>query len=329
MLERECHHQVIAALALLDGVEEAGRILDYLSPKAKEEIGLMIEEYSREGEIPLEERMRNLIRNFEATDAFSGISEIHPAWLLDALKEESPRVIGVILRHLPSKHVRYLLEHLPRHIVCRLPKLMETFYVQNEILNVVRRRFERHFVPILISHRIETFTFAHLYYLKIEELESLFFQLGLSELALSLVGSPINILRMILNRFGVAQAKEIQQRMKRHQNADPLLLKDARYSVLEQKGKEQGAKRFLTEIGILALAKAFGEADDPLLERLKQKLIPELAYLLKRFVSEQPWSGKSSMVAKRQEWVLQHLRELSTAGGIDPVWAESLNKEAA
>ncbi|MBI5299791.1 MAG: hypothetical protein HY877_05815 [Deltaproteobacteria bacterium] len=318
MATHTMHLQAIAALALLEGKEEAYSLLGYASPSLREPLQIHLENSSAQS-----------LQALYAQEIFSGISEIHPAWLLEALKKESPRVIGVILRHLPSKHVRYLLEHLPHQKVIQLPKLVEAFYVPNEILNLIRRRFERHFVPLKMSHQIQTFEFGHLYYLKIEELTLLFRELGLNELALSLVGGTKTILKAILNRFGLREAKEILSRVKVFDSEDKWLLNDAKYSILELGGEELGIESFLRELGLKALAKAFSRFDTFLFEALRQKLSPDNAHLLKRYLEEYRGPLSSEKITKRRTLVLSSLRKLNEEGKLDAIWTESLKEKAA
>ncbi|MBI4124362.1 MAG: hypothetical protein HY609_04245 [Deltaproteobacteria bacterium] len=321
MLQEQRHLQVVAALALLEEPKEAKLLQDYLSEARAQDyqaaLGLL-----EGGDAAA------ALKALRAQEDFSGIAEIHPAWLLEVLKSESPRIIGVVLRHLPSRHVRYLLEHLPRRLTMELPKLIEAFYVPGELLNVIRRRIERRFVPMRITHDVEQFGIQHLYYLKAEELEALCYDLGLGELALSLVGSSRKILQIILNRFKIGEAKEILARIKRYQGEPRWFLKDARYSVLELGQKEMGARRFLEELGLVVLAKTFVRFDRPV-RALYQKMAPERAYTFKRYLDESLTRGRPEKTAKRTEWVLQYLERLSGEEKVDPLWKTSFQKEAA
>lgn len=328
MAHQEIHCQVVALLASLEGKGEAHALLNYLSPQLQDSFQSILQGLDSLPPEGFEEYLRARLKALHAQESFSGIAEIHPAWLLEALKKESPRVIGVILRHLPSKHVRYLLEQLPKRIVMKLPKLIEAFYVPNEILNLIRRRFERHFVPMHISHQMEQMEFDHLYYLKMEELDCLFYELGLSELSLSLVGSPRQMIKVILNRFCIRDAKAILNKLKQHHGEEKWLLKDAKYSILELGAEEIGAERFLRELGLLALAKAFESSDLHIYELLKQKLSPESAYLFKRYLDEQVLRFKPQWAARRKGWVMEHVLDLSEKGAVDRLWSGHSKKQA-
>lgn len=326
-LEERKHWQVVAAFSLLE--EEAPDLADYVNPAAREFLQREVDALSQIKPENREEELKQYLQALRSGDDFSGLAEIHPAWLLSVLKDESPRVIGVVLRHLPSKHVRYLLEYLPRRLCMELPKLIEAFYVPTELLDVLRRRVEKHFLPIPISHQITTFTFDNLYYLKIEELESLFHDLGMSELSLSLVHSSKQIVRIILNRFSIREAKEILKRIKFYQVESGWFLKDARYSVLELGKGEVGPARFFMELGLSAVAKALGLEEEKLTQALCQKMTPARAALLKRHWEEAKGVANPEKLAKRQAWILDHLRRLSVEEKIDSFWAGCFPVEVA
>lgn len=299
--------QIVAGLSLLEGKEAAQALGSYLSVDQAQAWQQALDHLAS---VDTSQHLQAL----RAQEDFSGIAEIHPAWLLEILKKESPRVIGVVLRHLPSKHVRYLLEHLPKRITLELPKLVEAFYVPTEVLEVIRRRVERHFVPMRISRQGEDLAFSELYYLKIEELECLFYDLGLSELSLSLVGSASSMLKIVLNRFMIREAKEVLKRVKTSQAEPHWFLQDARYSVLAMGRKELGCRRFLDELGLTCLAKAFQDSKAENFSALLQKMAPEQAYLLKRYGDESQEEKQSVKKDKRQHWVLDHVRRLREEG---------------
>lgn len=321
--------QILGNLCLLEGKDQAMDLLPYMGEAKQKEMKVFLEHVGSKEENLQEEFLKQRLKALRASETFMGLSEIHPAWLIDLLKKESPRVVGVILRHLPSRQSRYLLEHLPKRLVMELPKLIESFYVANEILDVVRMKIESHFIPMPLSHQIETFSFEHLYYLKIEELELLFEELGLSELSLALVGASKKILKIILNRFDFQSAKEISSRVKSYQTEDKESIRDARYSVFSLGGFDLGPKRFIKEMGILALAKAFSVEEQNISHRLKQKLSPENAYLLKRYLEEGCGGVTSDRTMKRKLWVVDHVRKLYETGKVTSLFADWLKEQAA
>lgn len=302
MIEERKNLRVIGTLSLSEGKEEAASLLNYIAPSQQVALKNILEKY---GDGSAEPNLQALA----AGDDFFGLPEIHPGWLLAILKEESPRVIGVVLRHLPSKQVRFLLEHLPKRITMKLPNLIEAFYVPTELLGVVRRRLEKHFVSFRNSHQTASSDFERIYNLKLDALEALFYDLGLSELALSLIDSARSMLKVVLNRFTIRDAKEILKRVKLFQEEVSWLLKDARYSVFQVGQGEIGPSRFLVELGLVSVAKALSPEDEECFLVLRQKMAPEKAHLFKRYWEEVRTNAGVEKVAKRKSWVLEHMKK--------------------
>lgn len=314
-------HRYAAYLATLKIGEDAKSLSDYLGEGGKEifaktvEWGLSIAPPRRE------ETLNRHLQAIRSGEDFLGISEIHPSWFLEYLKQEPPRIIGLILRHMPSKHVRYLLERLPRRTVGRLPKLIESFWVPREILEIIRRRFETHFLPVRIS-RITKPSFETLYYLRNEDLGTLIRELGLWEVALSLLGASKKVLRVVLNRFAMKEARRLLAAIKSLKEKDGTWVREARYTLLEMGSGRMGAQRFLTEVGLASLAKAFGKEDQELFGLLKQRLEPELAFLFKRYVEQNEGRAGQTQIEMRKQWVLERVEAMKEENLIQPLWIE-------
>ena len=321
---KKTKHQLIAALILLDEEMESSSLLETVSDAERGFLEEAIRSWSELDPKVRPSILKQFIRTARTQEEFAGIGDIHPAWLLEPLKKESPRVIGVILRHMPSKHVRYILERLPRRTVEKMPQLVEAFCVPREILSVVRHRFEKNFLPFHSSRSLKTFDFSHLYYLRNEELDLLFRELGMSELALSLSKMSKKIVRALLHRFSVSDAKGLVNKIKDYQSMDKRETAEAQYTVLELVSQELGQEKFLRELGIAALAKGFTPGSDFLYQSVKQKLDPAQAYLLKRYIDLHAQRGDLILAKKRQKWVLDHISRLSEEVRIDKIWHQYL-----
>lgn len=274
---------------------------------------LNVSDLDRTSEI--EERIKGLV----SSEEFYGLAEIHPAWLVDILSKETPRVIGIIMRYLPSNHVRYILSHLPRRITSAMPQIVDAFSVPTPILTVIRGIFERHFIPMHTSKNIKEFSFQNLYYLKAEELETLIKDLGIQELAMAIEGVEPRTLNVLLNRLTMKEATALKSRITALKSVDAALTKEAKYTILEMSLEEMDAPVLITEIGLNALAKAFSEDDLEILPLLRQKLSPRLGYILKRYIDLHRANPSSTSVL-RQTVVLARLSALSQNGAIDEQW---------
>lgn len=317
--------RIVAALAVLRLGKDASSLADYTSVDDAAIIRNLIGVYSREDDCRA--RMRQLIRQIEVSESFSTLAEVHPAWILEKLLAEPPRVVGIILRSLPSKHVRYILKNLPPMLVAQIPNVIESFSVAGPVLDVIRSRFERHFLPMRVSRITDNFGFEKLYYLKGEDLGELIREVGLTELGIALSGMSGKTLHLVFNRLSLNDAKRLQRRMKELGRISPELFRQSRYNILDVGGEHIGPDRMLVRIGITAIAAAIGEGDDMLVKLLMQKMEPAEAHLLKRAVAEKRLHLNPAIIAQRQDLILKLVSTLSKEGRIDPSLSSYLLKE--
>lgn len=277
--------RVVALLATLHGDDVATLTASAL-PGDAQAISDVVAGFSGLTSEARREQAAQILRSLQASERFSGLSEIHPGWILKALLAEPPRLIGIILRYLPSHHVRFVIEHLPADVREKLPHMVEAFSVSPPLLDVIRQRFERRFVAMPAPHVSEQLSFDELSSLKTEELEALVTDIGLEEFALALGRLSSRGLRMLLNRLPLKEAKRVKARMGQQITYSETLRRQAPFTVLAAVENEIGSQQLLFYIGLVALARALPDEDDDLLQRLQQKLSPEHASSLRRSRSE-------------------------------------------
>ena len=254
-----------------------------------------------------------LKENLEAyADELSPLSEIHPAWIVKELENESPKIIGIILRWLPSRHVRYILENLPKRIKLNLPKLVDSFAVPTEMLNVIRTRFERKFSTQESMGIADVGDFEDIFMLDPNNLEKLFKDLGIHELAMAFQNVDAGGVRVLLNRMSVTSARALQQRMKDVADTDAAILKDARFTILEVAIDQEDVEKLLLEVGLAAFSKTMNKED--MFSRIQMKLDPTVSYIFKRYIDQ--YAGVNKLWKERQELVMKRLRLLARAGEI-------------
>jgi hypothetical protein len=326
-MQETTRQRMVAALAVQDEGEAALRLLDYLAERDCDACEKLIQLFAAEQAEGLD--LGQLVRQMVASEEFSSIAEVHPAWILERLRGEPPRVVGLILRSLPSKHVRYLLDHLPPMLRDRIPNMVEAFGVAKPVLELIRRRFERHFLPMRVTHAIEHPGFEHLYFLKGEELEVVIRDLGLTELAIALSGMSTKALHLIFNRLSLKDAKRLQRRIRELKGISTELYRQARYSLLAVEGRHEGAERLLVSAGLAALACALGQEHGYLARLLQQKLAPVDGYLLKRFIDEHKSRFDESIAVERRGMIVQHVALLAHEERVSPQWARFAPEVAA
>ncbi|MFA4873729.1 MAG: FliG C-terminal domain-containing protein [bacterium] len=310
--------KVVAAMTVRRRGDLAAELLEFMSDSDRAACGPLFDQFAAEPERDL--AMEQLIRQMVASERFSSIAEVHPAWILEYLRGEPPRVVGLILRSLPSKHVRYLLEHLPPMLRERIPNMVESFAVSRPVLDLIRRRFESHFLPMRISRSVASYGFEHLYFLKGDELTELIRETGLMELAIALSGMSAKTLHMIYNRLELRDAKRLQRRIKELPRISTDLYRQARMNLLEIEGRHEGSERMLASVGLAALASSAGVADERLIRLIQQKLPPADGYLLKRFVDERKLRTSEPIAAERRKMIEDIVGGLAQEGRISPQW---------
>ena len=312
-------HKIIAALSVMHEGENASSLLNFMSDEDADVIVNLVEKFKESSDC--KESMNKYIMHILSSEKFSSLSEVHPAWILEKLKDEPPRMIGLILRFLPSIHVKYILKNLPPMLEKQIPSMLESFSVDPGVLDIIRKKFESNFVPMRISRDVDTLGFDHLYYLKEFELDALFTEFGLTELAIALTGMSSKILKMVYNRLDIRDAKRLKDRIQNLPKVSPNFHKESRHVLLKIDQERVGAKKLLKAIGFLAFAKALDHENTELVPMIMQKLEPKDAYLLKRYVDESKIKPSTITKESRRRLFLETAGVLAREGRIDSAWS--------
>ena len=314
--------RIVSAMSVRRDGEAARELLEYMSERDRAPCADLVEHFLADPEKELV--LEQLIRQLVASEQFSSLAEVHPAWILEHLRGEPPRVVGLILRSLPSNHVRYLLQNLPPMLRERIPNMVESFAVDPQVLEVIRRRFEKNFLPMRISRQVRKPGFEHLYFLKTSELTELIRELGVFELAIALAGMSRKALHMIYNRLDLKDAKRLKMRIDAMGGISTELYRQARFNLLEIEGRHEGSERMLKAVGLAALASAAGNEYGEMIKLLMQKLEPTDGYLLKRFIDERRKRASALVGDERRKLVTDLVGELAAEGRIGKEWLSFL-----
>lgn len=312
---------VTCLIAKYDGAGDAAQRLANYGP-VEEESAIQ----RRVGELaPLADAERAAVvaeqlAGLRAAEEVVLLSEIHPSWLVDILVHETPRVIGLLLRFLPSRHARFILDHLPRQLKEGLPHVVDAFAVPEHILRIVRRRFERHFLPMQGVAELDHFDSHTISALSMDDVVTLFHDLGIHELAMAFCRVSRSALRVLLNRLKFEEAKALLAQIESLRHLNPHVEQDAKYSILEMSLEGRDPETLIREIGIQAFAKSLVPTQLTMVALLKQKLPPSLAYLLQRDADTHVPTNDRTMALARQHLILVRVGALSRDGKIDPLW---------
>lgn len=290
---------IITQLARVHAPESMAELRDY---------ALLWNEGGDDTEKPNPDAIR--VRIMSASDA-SALQDVHPEWMLKILEQETPRVIAILLRYIPSKQSRYILERLPARIKEHMPHFVDAFSVPTLVVQSMRRRFESHFSAVSSVHAGKD-SFADIASLSFEDLPKLICDLGLHEVALAFADADDRSVQILTKRLPEADARRLQERMHHLEDAPKALTRDAKFTILDIDVEAVPSEVFLFEIGIRAFAKACGRAEKELIDALSLKLEPRVGRWLLSQAARKSEGGE--LGGLRQKMILNRLETLSKAG---------------
>lgn len=322
-------HYRLRMVAALIARNDVADLLAYIAPEEQRTITPMVNALAVLEIAERDDVIREYERAARTEPEFVLLADVHPAWIVDVLLHESPRIIGLIMRFLPSRHTRYVLEHLPHTVREQLPHMVEAFAVSDAVLRLVRRWFEQHFTPTHDLHAVATLDFTAISALSLDELAALIHDLGIQEMAHAFARMPKEAVKLILNRLPFDDAQALMKRLSDCTKIDPQLERDARYSILELRLEQGASAELIAEVGALALAKAFQSHHYSMLATLKQKLPPRLAYLLQRDVDMALFASAVPLAIERQSLILSRFAALIESGVLRHEWKARLETSAS
>ncbi len=262
--------------------------------------------------IPKEERKKKILKDlkqFIQAQKVHPLSEIHPGWFLEVLKEESPKTIGLILRNLPTDKVKYILENLNGEIKRQLPKLNESKKIPEGLLELIRERFESQFLTFTPPKKSSALDLRDLYFIKTEVLLAFFRDLGIEQLARAFNGLDKVALKALLNRLVIKDTKELQHRMKNIEKISKKELGEAQMLIIDLPIDRIDPEALFLEVGMAFFSRAISSEQIDFIRALQYKLPPKYGYLLKRYVEESLQNFKPRLTQSAQKQILSRFQE--------------------
>ena len=199
--------------------------------------------------------------------------------------------------------------------------MVESFSVDPEILDVIRGKFESNFVTMRITRSIGHLGFENLYYLKQAELEELFIELGITELAIALSTMSTKVLRIIYNRLDLKDARRLKAKITElPADVSSETYRQARSSLLQIDCERVGPKQLLKILGLGAFAEAVGHEHDQLVRMIQQRLDPKEGYLLRRYIDEKRVRPSAVSPKERRHMILKIVAAMAREERIDGAW---------
>lgn len=256
---------------------------------------------------------RELLARAVRTEDSVTLHHVHPEWLLKVLERETPRVIAILLRYIPSRQARYIMDRLPSRITERMPHAVDAFSVPTPIVLMLRRRFEAHFAAGPQGHA-DLDALGAITALGVDELPRFFHDLGVHELALAFADADARSLNILMKRLPESDARRLQERIHLVEKFPKNLARDAKFTILEVNTDEIPAHEFLFEIGLRAFAKACGLPEQGVIRAISLKLEPRVGEWL--MSTSHKSGGRGELGKLRQQMVLDRMETLSRAGAL-------------
>ncbi len=313
----------------LQNLEEPFRVLVYLSSLAEEGNAFelfrfvpkkyeasLVESVQEVLACPKKERKKRIAQELKKliqNRKIQPMGEVHPGWFLEALKDETPRTVGLILKNLPSDKVRYLIENLPVGLRNKLPKLGQFQTVSKELESVIRSQFESLFVTPVVPQKTEQLSVSDLYFLKSEEILAFFKRIGLAQLSIAFRGVHKGAFKALLTRLPLVDAKALQTQGKNSAKPSPQEARQAQVLLLDLPIENMEPENLCLEVGMAFFARSILKEELKWIRALQFKLPPREGYLLKRYIDESITSRKGKRVEWFQAQVLEYFKAEPTA----------------
>lgn len=207
------------------------------------------------------------IKSFHFETQSSKMEDIHFSWLSDALQQEQPQVIAVILNFLPKDKTTQILStfdvSLREEISCPLQILPV-------IREVIKKRFEDKFLPMRALK--DTTYYKVLISLKEEDFFKLIRKMGLQELAIALRGIDISNLSKVIKSISQSDEEQLLQKMRELEEVDYEKIKVSQKNIRTYMHIFNNVKDIFWEIGLLKLAQLLKGEDNRIIHQIYQKL---------------------------------------------------------
>lgn len=225
--------------------------------------------------------------------------QAHPDWIGEALKEEGPAVVGCLLPKFPKSSVGSILKDLPKETRRDLKKV-KLKKISPSIRALVQAQVERRFPSLDLSGFRSDEVLQKVSELSGARLLRLMEELGISEMVRAFSQVQRSTLRMILNRLGTKDAKELKSRLEDNESFPKTEQKEAQMYILGLDLDRINPEQLILEIGFGVFARAFGPGDSESSTYFTYRLPPPQGQHLRRYLEEStPAEGASGIRAAR------------------------------
>lgn len=327
MSEPSIAGKILSVLSVLEGESDPSALLAF-GPSSEEAEN---RRYTEQLQRRLKRGGANeIIRRFHSWAERSPnlpIKDIHPSWILELIRDERPRVIGLICRYLPGQQVRYLLDHMPAATKSRLPSLHESFSIPEPLVEQVRLFFERHFFAAPRPAPQAAFSLQHIAWMSARDMVTTIRELGYEEIRCAFANVGGKALQVFLTRFPIEAANQVRLRLARGRPVLAAERERAQQHLVRVDLDIRRAADLPFEIGLSVLAQAVAPDAGEWVQAVVYRMDSRDGHSLKRYVREALHEHAPERQQYRAALLLSFIHELADQGKIATYWREEPGAE--
>jgi hypothetical protein len=294
---------------------------ELLSLLPDDDAALMLEKAQKLEEIPREKRVPLMVRELKGLMTFramKGLEGVEPSWLSYGFKGESPRVIAIVLMHMPSSVSRQIVARLPEPVQKALPPRESLKAVPLELVKLVRSRFDAKFATMPIERELVDLRFRDIILLTAKELVALIRYVGADEIACAFLAVGKRALAEFLGRLPVEDAEELVAAVKRSDMRDQMELRAAQGFLGKVLGNFNNTDELFQKAGLYRLARAVSLEDATYVRQVSQRFPRAHGRLLTEYLQRVQAQGLDEQQVRRlRDQVIDVMANLSRRGKID------------
>jgi flagellar motor switch protein FliG len=279
-------------------------------------------------EVPKKQRLSLLVREIRrmmSVRTQHRLEGVDPSWLLAGFRGEKPRVIGMVLMHMPSSITHQIVDRLPPAVRQALPPRSELRGVPMEVVRLVREQFDAKFALMEVPRDLKSFGFKEIVALEARELIQLTRSLGVEELACAFVSVGKRALAELLRRMPRENAEELIVAVKKVTKRDAMELKAAQKFLARVLVNFQNTDELFQKAGLYQLANAMMHEDRDFVRQVSQRFPRAHGRLLEEYLAKAKEFGawEPERVHRLQDRILDQIKDLSGRGKISTRYIES------
>lgn len=304
-------------VSLIADPTETLSLVSHFSPQESLSLGSAAKAFLERTKDVKREILVGELRRLATESRRSPLAEIHPDWLLEELKKESPRIIATVLRHLSGDSVRYILDRLPAQVLSQMPPLSQVFGIDQDLVSVLKKKFESQFYcPPPIRAIPGGLPFESLHLLPGAKLRVLFAEVGFREMAMAFGSLNQKTIDVILKRLSSRHAEILKGKIAEGVGREGERLKQAQAHLLDLDLASASSEFLILEAGLYVYSKAALSEHLEGSRLIQQKCPLVLGRLLKKYIERNLPLNSAATVAPYQAEILKALDAVEGEKGL-------------